>query len=59
MVSLETHLRRARRKRWQNATKEEKFATAQHASRAFWDALSPEHRSQIMKARAAKRKRRK
>jgi hypothetical protein len=39
-------------------TPEQKQAAAQHASRAFWDALTPEQRSAIMKERAARRKRR-
>jgi hypothetical protein len=58
-ITLDEHLRRMRRKRWQGKSKADKSATAQHASRAFWDALTPEQRSQINKARAAKRKRRK
>jgi predicted Fe-S protein YdhL (DUF1289 family) len=58
MVDLRTHLRRAIRKRWAKATDEEKKAAVSHASRAFWDRLSPEERSAIMKARAARRKRR-
>jgi hypothetical protein len=58
-ITLDEHLRRMRRKRWQGKTKAEKSATAQHASRAFWDSLSAEERSRINRARAAKRKRRK
>ena len=56
MVDLATHLRRARKKRWKNATQEEKSATMQHASRAYWDRLTLEERSVEMKRRAAKRK---
>jgi hypothetical protein len=58
MVSLEAHLRRARKKRWEGKTAEDKAATAQHASRAYWDSMSPEERSAEMKRRAAKRKKR-
>jgi hypothetical protein len=58
-ISLKEHLRRAGRKRWQGKTKADKSATAQHASRAFWDSLSAEERSRINRERAAKRKRRK
>lgn len=57
-MDLEEHLKRIREKRWQNASPEEKFAVGQRMSRAYWDSLSPEQRSQINKARAAKRKRR-
>jgi hypothetical protein len=56
VVDLNTHLRRARKKRWANATQEQKSATMQHASRAYWDRLSPAERSAEMKRRAAKRK---
>lgn len=42
--------------RWAGKTAEDKSATAQHASRAYWDSLSPEERSAEMKKRAAKRK---
>ena len=56
MVSLETHLRKARRARWANKTKKEKKAAASKASRAYWDALTPKQRSAKMKRRAAKRK---
>jgi len=59
MVDLREHLRRAAKTRWAKATKEEKAATAAHASRAYWDSLSREERSKEMKRRAAKRKRRK
>jgi hypothetical protein len=55
-LTLKEHLRRAGRKRWQGKTKAEKSATAQHASRAFWDSLSAEERSRINRERAAKRK---
>lgn len=57
MVDLETHLCRARLKRWAGKSDEEKKATASHASRAYWDAMSPEQRSAEMKKRAKKRKR--
>jgi hypothetical protein len=56
VVSLRAHLRKAIRKRWENATPEEKQASAARASRAYWDALTPEERSAEMKRRAAKRK---
>jgi len=56
-MDLETHLERARRKRWANATDEEKKAAVSHASRAYWDRLTPEERSAEMKRRAKKRKR--
>ena len=59
MVDLRTHLRRASRARWSKATKAEKQEAASNASRAYWDALSPEERSAEMKRRAAKRKKRK
>ncbi len=57
MVDLETHLRRARLERWAGKTQAEKQATASHASRAYWDSLTPEQRSAEMKRRAKKRKR--
>jgi hypothetical protein len=53
------HLVRAARKRWKGKTDAEKSAVAQHASRAFWDSLSPEQRSAEMKRRAMKRKKKK
>jgi hypothetical protein len=59
MVDLRTHLRRAARKRWAKASEEEKKAAVAHASRAYWDNLTPEERSAEMKRRAAKRKRNK
>jgi hypothetical protein len=59
MVDLRTHLRKAARARWSKATKAEKQAAASKASRAYWDALSPEERSVEMRRRAAKRKKRK
>jgi hypothetical protein len=55
MVDLSTHLRRARKKRWENSTEEEKKAAVSNASRAYWDALSPEERSAEMKRRAVVR----
>jgi len=58
MTDLRTHQRRAVLARWAKATLEEKSAAAQHASRAYWDGLSAEERSAIMKARARKRKQR-
>jgi hypothetical protein len=57
MVDLKTHLQRAIKKRWANATDEQKKSAASHASRAYWDALTPEQRSAEMKRRAKKRKR--
>lgn len=59
MVDLRTHLRKAARKRWANASEKEKKDTASHASRAYWDSMTPEQRSAEMKRRAAKRKLRK
>jgi|HubBroStandDraft_6_1064221.scaffolds.fasta_scaffold11322_3 hypothetical protein len=60
MVDLNTHLRRARSKRWKGKTDGEKKATAAHASRAYWDSMTKEQRSAEMKRRAkvrAKKKR--
>jgi len=51
MVSLEKHLKQAREKRWEGKSSAEKSATASHASRAYWDSLSPEERSAEMKRR--------
>ena len=59
MVDLRTHLRRAARKRWAEATTEEKHATAAHAATAYWAGMTAEERSAEMKRRAAKRKRNK
>jgi hypothetical protein len=56
VVDLRTHLKRALRKRWDKATKEEKQAAVKHASHAYWDSLTPEERSAEMKKRAKKRK---
>jgi hypothetical protein len=47
------------RERWKGKTKAEKSATAAHASRAYWDSMSPEERSAEMKRRAKKRGRKK
>jgi hypothetical protein len=44
------------RKVWATKTKAQKQAIASNASRAYWDALSPEERSAEMKHRAKKRK---
>lgn len=54
--TLKAHLRKAARARWAKASKKEKTAAASKASRAYWDALTPEERSAEMKRRAAKRK---
>jgi hypothetical protein len=59
MVDLSTHLRRAVKKRWANATVEEKKESARRAVKGFWAKLSPEERSAEMRRRAAKRKRNK
>ena len=59
MVDLRTHLRRALKKRWANATAEEKKESARRAVKGFWDNLSPEQRSAEMKRRAKVRKRNK
>ena len=56
VVDLRTHLKRALRKRWANATQEEKKQAASHAVRAYWDRLTPAERSAEMKRRAKKRK---
>ena len=56
MVDLNEHLDRARKKRWERATAAQKQAAASHASRAYWDSLTPEERSAEMKRRAEKRK---
>jgi hypothetical protein len=58
-ITLNEHLRRIGRKRWKGKSQAQKSATAQHASRAYWDSLSKEERSAEMKRRAKKRKRRK
>ena len=57
MVDLRTHLRRALRKRWAKATEQDKKEAAAHASRAYWDGLTPEQRSVEMKRRAKVRTR--
>jgi hypothetical protein len=59
VVDLKIHLERARKKRWDTATKQQKQAAASHASRAYWDALTAEQRSEEMKRRAKKRTRKK
>jgi hypothetical protein len=59
MVDLRTHLRRAVRKRWANATEADKKKAAAHASHAYWDALAPAQRSAEMKRRAKVRAKRK
>ena len=46
----------AARKGWAKKTVAEKKAVTSHASRAYWDKLSPEERSAEMKRRAKKRK---
>jgi hypothetical protein len=51
-------LKRALRKRWANASDEEKKQAASHAVQAYWARLTPEERSAEMKRRAAKRKKR-
>ena len=51
MVDLKTHLRKAREKRWMGKSQAEKKAAASHASRAYWDALTPAERSAEMKRR--------
>jgi len=54
-MDLRTHLRRAVRKRWANATEEEKKEATSKAGRASWAKLTPEQRSAEMKRRAAVR----
>jgi len=56
-VDLTEHQRRAVKARWKKATQAEKSAAASHASRAYWDALTPGERSAEMFRRAKKRKR--
>lgn len=48
----------ARRKAWAKVKKADRQKAAAHASRAYWDSLSPEERSAEMRRRAAKRKKR-
>jgi hypothetical protein len=57
VVDLRTHLKKALRKRWANASDEEKKQAASHAVQAYWAKLTPEERSAEMKRRAAKRTR--
>jgi len=45
------------RQRAKKMTPKERSAASAEASRAYWDALSPEQRSAEMKRRAKKRKR--
>jgi hypothetical protein len=62
MVSLERHLERARKKRWEGKTAEDKkagTAKARQATRHYWASMTPEQRSEEMKRRAAKRRKRK
>jgi hypothetical protein len=56
MVSLETHLKRARKKRWEGKTADQKKAAVSNAGKAYWSKLTPEERSAENKRRAAKRK---
>jgi hypothetical protein len=58
MVSLREHQRKAARARWAKVTAKQRAEAAAHASRAYWDAMSPEQRSAEMKRRAKKRKKR-
>jgi hypothetical protein len=46
----------AGRKRWAHKSTAEKKAAVSNASRAYWDALTPEQRSAEMKKRAKKRR---
>jgi hypothetical protein len=43
--------------RWKHVSAKDRKELMRSASRAFWDALSPEQRSALMKRRAKKRKR--
>jgi hypothetical protein len=56
-MDLRTHLRRAVRKRWAKATKEERKEATSKAGRAAWAELTPEQRSAEMKRRAQVRAR--
>lgn len=56
VVDLKTHLRRARKKRWEGKSTEEKVATTSHAGKAAWAGMTPEERSEEMKRRAEVRK---
>jgi hypothetical protein len=53
--TLSEHQRQAARKRWAKTSKKDRAKTAKRASRAYWDAMTPEERSAEMKRRAAKR----
>jgi hypothetical protein len=57
VVDLRTHLRRAARKRWANATDEEKKAAGAKAGAAYWSKLTPEQRSEENRRRARVRTR--
>lgn len=48
--------RKGAKTRWAGKSEDERKATAQVASRAYWDSMTPEQRSAEMKRRAAKRK---
>jgi hypothetical protein len=52
MFDLKTHLRKALRKRWDEATEEEKRKAASVASLSYWKSKTPRERSAEMKKRA-------
>jgi hypothetical protein len=58
-VETMTTTEEAGRKRWKKLTPKESSELHAKAAAAFWAPLAPEERSALMKARAAKRKRRK
>lgn len=55
VVDLRTHLKKALRKRWAEASDDQKKEAASHAVQAYWAQLTPEERSTEMKRRAAVR----
>jgi hypothetical protein len=58
-VSLREHLKKASQARWARLNAEQRSeatAKAVEAAKGYWDAMTPEQRSEEMKRRAAKRK---
>jgi hypothetical protein len=52
MFDLKAHLRKALRKRWDEATEEDKHKAASVASLSYWKSKTPKERSAEMKKRA-------
>jgi hypothetical protein len=52
MFDLKAHLRKALRKRWDEATDEDKHKAASVASLSYWKNKTPKERSAEMKKRA-------